>query len=353
MWLSAHGRVRLASNRLISALDFGSDRVIALVAHKKEDGKFELVGAGDAKAQGVKPGVIENVGDAVESVYEAVSKAENAAGIKIKSLYYNFDDPLMKCVRSKGALSLKGEGEIQPADIEEAESVARRLVGHFDYNIVYAKSDEYLIDDKDMVLNPTGVFARRLEVSMHILQARAQFCQDWEKIMRRCHFSKTERVLTAWSVARAVTVGQDSVGKKLIVDLGADYTNVFIYGRESILDIKTILTAQKSDIRGDKRILSAKELLAKHSDIQEILVTGDLAEEEHEKQAWVEMAEGIPVRPAAPQGLVKLSQPRYASAVGLLWAADELMKKSPALNKEKTFMGGMKQKARTFIQEYF
>jgi cell division ATPase FtsA len=198
-----------------------------------------------------------------------------------------------------------------------------------------------------------GVFARRLEVSMHILQARAQFCQDWEKIMRRCHFSRTERVLTAWSVARAVTAGQESSGKKLIVDLGADYTNVFIYGRESILDYKVVLTAQKSDIRGDKRVLSAKELLGKHSDVQEILVTGDLAEEENEKQAWVEMAEGIPVRPAAPQGLTKLAQPRYASAVGLLWAADELMKKSPALNKEKTFMGGIKQKARTFIQEYF
>lgn len=353
MWLSAHGRVRLAANRLIAALDFGSDSAIVLIGQKKDDGRFELVGAGEAKAQGVKPGVIENVGDAVEAVIEASGKAEAAAGIKIKTLYYNFDDPSMLSVRSKGAITLKGENEIQPSDVDEAESVARRLVGHFESSPVYAKSDEYLIDDKDVVLNPLGVFARRIEVSMHLLQARAQFCQDWEKVMRRCQFPKSVRVLTAWSVASGIAGSQSFQGKKLIVDLGSDYTNIFVYGRGCILDYKVLLTAQKSDIRGDRRIAAAKELLDRHSDIQEILVTGDLAEEEHAKPAWVEMAKGIPVRPATPQGVTKLTQPKFASVVGLLWVADELQKKSPIMSKDRNFIGEVKQKAQAFIQEYF
>ena len=350
MWSSARGSVRLAGSRLISALDFGPERVIVLIAHKKSDGKFELVGAGEAKSQGIGLGSISNLGDAVEAVYEAAGKAESAAGTKIKTIYYNFDDPSLESVRSKGAVSLKGEGEIQISDVEEAEAIARRIVGHFEKMIVYAKADEYRIDDKDTVINPLGVFARRLEVSMHILQARASYCHAWDRLMARCHFPDAVRVLTPWSVACGVTAGEASADKKLIVDLGADFTSAMIYARHSILDCAVVLTKEKEDLRGDKRIRAAQKILSKHADVREILVTGDLAEHENEKQAWIEMAETIPVRLVAAQGVPKLAQPKFAAAAGLLWAAEELQKKSPNAQHDKN---GLRQKAITFIQEYF
>jgi cell division protein FtsA len=337
----------------LSVLDFGPDKVIALIGARRPDAAFDILGAGDARARGVGDGEITRLGDAVESVVEAVRKAERAARLKIKKIYFNFDDPLMESVYSKASKPLAGEGEIERADVEEVCALAERMVARFERSVVYSKPLDFLIDERDAVENPVGVFGRKLGVTSHILRARSERLEVWQKLVERAHLEKGVPVLSAWSTAYGVLRPEDRKRGRLIADVGSDFMNFFIFENNRIARFKTLSPAKLET--GDwtvKAIEASRELAETHDGVEEVLVTGDRAEEDRCEKAFRE-AFGERFRVAPPLGVSILASPRFSSAAGLLRVAAELEKKAPSLSKEKGFITGVKEKAKEFIDEYF
>ena len=60
-----------------------------------------------------------------------------------------------------------------------------------------------------------------------------------------------------------------------------------------------------------------------------------------------------PSRLAGALGVNRLSAPRFSSAAGLLRVADEFEKKKPILQRDKRWVADVKEKALSFINEYF
>jgi hypothetical protein len=340
------------SKRSLSALDFGAEKVSILIAEKITDKEFRILGSGDAPTEGISGGEITSIGDVVESVVTAVRRAEKSAGLEIDTLYFNQDDAQMESIQSWGSKTLKGEGQIVPVDAEEARVTAERLIGHFEKNTLYSKELKYLIDDKDTVLNPVGIFGRKLDVCMHFLLARSSQSDEWSKIMKRSGILKAVPVLSAWSTAYGILPEEDRQRTRVIVDAGADFLNIFLFGNNMISAFKTFSANKAPDDRLLRIMESVKELMAQNNSAEQILITGDLSEEESLMMKMRELVT-IPIHQAAPFGFEKLTQAKYASLAGLLRVADELQKKIPVMHREKGMVAGTKAKLMNLINEYF
>lgn len=344
---------KIYAKNAFSILDFGAESVVVLIAEKKEKGPFKIIGAGDSIAQGIVHGEITHPGDATEAIVEALKKAERSSGVRIDKLYYNFDDSGMQSVVSRGSKFLAGEGEIQALDIEEAKKIAERLVGHFEKSIIYSKEIQFMIDDRDYVMNPIGVFAKKLEVFMHILQVRSSYCESWKKLMTRAQVSRCTAIPSAWSTAYGLLPKEDRIKKRLILDLGKDFINVFTYVNDRIAGHKIALNHKADTLKTKENICATvKEFLLSNQDFQEILLTGDMAQDTLFVQGFG-FPQEIPSRVASPIGIAKLNYPKYASAVGLLYVSDEIESHMPMLRTEKNIFSNMKDKAILFINEYF
>ena len=93
-------------------------------------------------------------------------------------------------------------------------------------------------------------------------------------------------------------------------------------------------------------------MVEKNGGMEQILLTGDRASSEGFSEP-VKRAFPVPVFVSSPIGLAKLAEPRFASVVGLVVAAEELEKKTPLLRREKGILADMKEKAVSFLNEYF
>lgn len=344
---------KIYSKGVFNALDFGAESVVVLIAEKKDNGIFKVLGAGDSVSHGVQDGEVIHPGDATEAIVEALKKAERSSGTRIEKLYFNFDDAQMQSLISRGSKFLAGEGEILASDIEEAKKTAERLVGHFEKTIIYSKEAQFMIDDKDYVVDPIGAFGKKLEVFVHVLQARSNQCEAWKKLMTRSQISRCTAVPSAWSVAYGLLPKTDRSKKRLILDLGKDFINVFIFVSGRIAGYK-ILVNRRTDLSKNSEGLSAlvKEFFLSNPDIEEILATGDMAQEApllHRLRS----IQQVPLQMASPQGITKLNYPRYASVVGLLYVADEVESRMPMLRAEKSIFSNVKDRAVSFISEYF
>jgi len=343
---------RIYSKPLLSALDFGPERVAVLIGEKKPDGTFHILGAGDSEARGVKDGEIVHLGDAVESAVEAVRAAEKAGGIKVQTLYINYDDPKVESVKSRGSKILKGEGEIQGSDIQEACEMAERLAARFEKKAVYSKAISFLIDDRDTVSNPSGVFGRKLEALVHLIQASSAGVEKWQRFIERCNVKKGSLVFSAWSTAYGLLPKADRERKRLIVNLGRDFSKIFIFAQDRIMDYQCLSMKNKNlGERGAHLLKEVKELLDKHPDSEQVLATGDFSKNEQGIQCLKELS--IPFCPSGPLGVDTLTSPESSSLAGLLFVADDLEKKRPILRRDKGLLTNVKEKAVTFINDYF
>src|SRR3990167_66534 len=306
------------SKRNLSVLDVGADRVAVLVGEKRPEGTFRVQGAGIAESQGIENGEIVHLGDAVESAAEAIQKAEKSSGIKIRTLYFNYDDPKIESVRSRGSKLLQGEGEIQASDIEEACETAERLASSFEKKIIYSKPIGFIIDERDPVLNPVGVFGRKLDVLVHLIQADSQSCELWHRLVERAGIRKGRLVFSAWSTAYGIIPKPDRAKKRLVVDLGGDFSNFFIFANDRVVEYEFFLTKLLNRGQLAQKIVSTmKGFLDRHKDSEQVLVTGDLSEG-REMMDRLKAESPVPLHTASPLGVDKLQSPGFSSLVGLL-----------------------------------
>jgi cell division protein FtsA len=77
----------MAKNELIVGLDIGSTKIAIVVAEPYGTGGVNILGVSKVPSDGLKKGMIVDLEKVVGCIRAAVSEAENATGVKIKSVY--------------------------------------------------------------------------------------------------------------------------------------------------------------------------------------------------------------------------------------------------------------------------
>ena len=328
----------------VSTLDFGARTVIALIAQRKPKGGWDILGGGDVEARGVENGEVRHTGDAVDCVVEALRRAERSAGEKIKTLYFNFSHSSFEGIEASGAKHLTGEGQIRSSDIRDGKEAALRMVGSFEKNVIYAKESGFLIDEKDAVLNPVGIYGQRLDVFLYALTADSAVLDQWKKVMRRSYMNEAYPVLSAWSVAYGVLPAAERMKKNFILDLHDGVMNAILFEGNGIRDYAVFAQPRLEGVMN--------EWLEKHKGLNEILVTGEGSKDETVLNSLKE-GSSLSIRPVSAIGIPRLSDPAHVAAAGLLDVAEELDKQKPAVFEGTSFLSGLKEKAESYWNEYF
>lgn len=332
-------------------MEAGAVNVLVATVECREDGQFRLLGGGEAPAAGLEKGEITSAADFSEAVAEAAARAEKSAGVPVKKLYFNFDEQKIESAWSSGSRLLEGEGEIRASDVRAAMGQAERLVGDFERKIVYSAETDYTIDGKDPVADPIGVFGHELEVKAHFLLVRAARWDAWMRLLRRAGIRKTVPVLSGLSSAWGVLTPDERKGARILWDLGADYWNGLVLERGRIREYRTILAGREWEEASGVALELCRDFLKKNPSVAEVVLTGEGSSEPRLLQELKGFE--VPVRQAAPRGIEKLADPRYASVAGLVKLASEMEGTAVAVRPEKSTFSGAREKVKTFLSDYF
>ncbi|MBI4352730.1 MAG: hypothetical protein HY593_02270 [Candidatus Omnitrophica bacterium] len=341
-------------SKLLITADVGKEEVTVLAARKGPQG-IQVVGKGAAPSLGIEGGEPVHPGDAAEQLLEAFEKALPEAERRFGTLYLNFDDHRMESVCSRAFLSLKGEGEVRESDVREVCRLAERLVGNFEKRALYAHPLRFLLDDRDVVANPVGIFGQKLEVWMHVLLVSSKRFEAWQRVSERAGFSNAHLVPSAWSTACGIFPKEERFRKRMVVDLGSDLLNLFVLAGGGIAESRVLINDGMTVTRAVEAVSDAgKELFQRHSDAEEICVTGDLLPNEALVQGLREQFP-LSVREVSPVRVPELQGPSFSALAGLLQVAGELDKESfwRPFDGEGGIWNRVKQKAAAFIGEYF
>ncbi len=337
----------LSPKSALWALDFGEHTVIAVAARQKPSGEWEVLGEGRTRALGRTNGEIVRLSDVTECVTEALRLAEERAGIRCRSLYFNFDDAGMDSAHPVGSKTLSGEGQISREDVREAARSASRLVGDFERTPVYTREASYLIDGKDSVSDPLGVFGHNLDVTLHVVHARAFVVEQWKNVMRRAQVERFSPVLSLDSVCQAAV--ENAALARIVWDLGDDFLSGGVVERGVLREYR-VFAGSAHGVAENIASVSA-EWAGRHGIEKSLLLTGENAEKHSLLGKFSQ--EGFKTAPGYPKRVPPFSETKDASIAGLVIAAAQREKRTAYVKAGGLWAGRVRDKASAFIQEYF
>lgn len=257
-----------ATEKIISALDIGSAKTVALIARQLSGEETELLGVGVAPSRGIKSGGVTNIEQTVRSIKEAVEEAEIMSGMEIGDVVINITGKHLHGDNSIGVIAVAGKDRIIEAeDIYRVIEAAQSIRIPADHEIMHVLSKSFKVDDQSGIKDPSGMVGVRLEADVHIITGSSTHMQNTIKAVEEAGIHVNDKI--AGSLAGSFSVLSDSE-KDLgvaVVDIGAGVMDIVIYldggvAYTSVVTIGSHHMTQDISI-GLKTPIEAAELLKK------------------------------------------------------------------------------------------
>jgi cell division protein FtsA len=226
-------------NSIVSAIDIGTTKICVLMAAQDADGKLELIGVGQSPSYGLKKGVVVNVTKTVESIKNAIKKAEEMAGVKLDSVTVGISGGHIKSVNSTGVVAIKSKDVCQD-DIDRVIDAAKAIALPKDQEILHVFPQYFKVDGQEYILDSLGMHGVRLEAQVHIITGAVSSAQNIIKASELAGVGVSDIVLEQLASADAVLSQTERELGVAILDIGGGTCDFAIYKDGRIMHSKVI-----------------------------------------------------------------------------------------------------------------
>jgi len=220
--------------RTVLAIDIGSTKVCAIIAEISEDNSAQIIGAGIAKAQGLRKGSITNIELASKSIKSALNDAKRVAGTDLKSAVVSISGAYTKSLNSSGIVNIPDK-EITLKEINRVmhTSLYNANIPN-EFEVLHALPYNFKVDDQDFIEDPLGMNASRLEVETHIITTVKSTLNNLRKAVKAAGVDVEGVVLSGYASAIAVLNPDEKELGAAVVDMGGNTSNIVIHSGHGI-----------------------------------------------------------------------------------------------------------------------
>ena len=141
-------------------LDIGTTSVKVVVAEYIE-GQMNIIGVGNAKSDGLNRGIVVDIDQTVQ----AIQRAEEKAGIQIKSVNVGLPANLLEVESCQGMIAVSSESkEITDEDVRNVASAALVRSTPPERQIVAILPQDFTVDGFEGIKDPRGMLGVRMEM---------------------------------------------------------------------------------------------------------------------------------------------------------------------------------------------
>ena len=215
------------------SVDIGTTKICVLMARYIANEHIELLGIGTAPSDGLKKGVVVDIGKAIPSIRSAIQEAETMAGFKVEQAYIGIAGGHIRSLNSQGIVPIK-HGEVTQRDIDAVILAAQAVPLSDDMQKLHILPQFFVVDSREPVQNPLGMHGVRLEAKVHIIVGSVTSVQDLVKCCQLAGFRVKDIVLEQLASAAAVLSSDERELGVAVLDIGGGTSDLAIYSDGSI-----------------------------------------------------------------------------------------------------------------------
>jgi cell division protein FtsA len=216
-------------------LDVGTSKVRCVIGAASDDGRMEIVGAGEAESRGLRRGIVTATDSVSEAVKRAVGEAERVSGLDLNSAFVNLSGEHFRGENKSGVVAVAGAGrEISEDDVTRAVESASAMQLSPGWEIVNRLPQEFIVDGQDGITEPVGMTGARLESLVHVVISPSAGRQNLVKAVNRAGLDVERMMLEPLAAAESTLTDDDKEYGCALVNMGAEITSMMIFGRGAV-----------------------------------------------------------------------------------------------------------------------
>lgn len=220
----------MASNEYIASLDIGTTKICTIIAEIEEDSQPKIIGVGRVPSEGLRKGVVVNLEKTVQSIENAIDKAENMAGVMIDEVYVGIAGDHIRSYNGRGVVAVTGDdNEITEGDIRRVIDSAKAVVMPIDREIIHVIPQEFIVDDQRGIKDPLGMSGVRLEAEVHIVTGAITSAQNICRSVERAGIKVKDLVLEPLASSYAVLSDDEKELGVILIDMGGGTTDIAMF----------------------------------------------------------------------------------------------------------------------------
>lgn len=233
----------MTTDPIVAALDIGTAHTTAVIATVHGDlpraPVLKVIGIGRTRTMGLRRGVVSDIEEATRSIRRAVDEASKHAGVAPDGLYVGIAGEHVRAISSSGVVAISGS-EIQRADVERVNEVARAMAIPQDRELLHAIAQEYRVDKAEGIRDPVGMIGTRLETEMYLITIGTSPAMNLRKSIDRAGLKVKALVLEPLASALAVLSDEEKELGVALIELGAGSTDLAVFHEGKIRHLATI-----------------------------------------------------------------------------------------------------------------
>ena len=218
-------------SQVITAIDIGSSKVCCVIAKFARNG-WQVKGYGVSYYQGaVVDGVVNDSEITTLALKEAYENASRIYGQSPTSVVLSIGGTHIYSKDQEGVITLDSKS-LTAQDIERVISNAVKLISvGASEQVLHKCARYYKIDNAKRVQNPVGIVANsRLDSSVHAVMGDKNASDNLSHILEQnCGLKISTLVANPWASASAVCSKTELKTGRIVIDIGADITDVLVY----------------------------------------------------------------------------------------------------------------------------
>jgi cell division protein FtsA len=213
---------------IVVGIDVGTTKICTLVAREEAPGQIRILGVGIEPSQGIRKGVVVDLGAASQAVARSIEKAERTSGYEITSGLVSLAGSQVSSVNSRGVVGVTGR-MIDQDDVARAVDAARAVAIPHNREIIHVIQRGFNVDGQEGIHNPVGMHGYRLEVETHIITASAASVENLRQCVGASGVEVSQFVLNPLASAEVGLTETERQMGAVICDIGGGTTDMAIY----------------------------------------------------------------------------------------------------------------------------
>jgi cell division protein FtsA len=216
-------------NNLIVVLDVGSAQTRVVVAEINES-SLRYRGHGVVESQGMRKGLIAELGPAAKAVRAANEQAERVSRLNIDECVVGVGGPHVRGINTNGGFELGNRmREITRDDVRTAVERARAVERPPDREILHLLPRQFILDDQPGIFDPVGMVGSRLEVDLHIATCSGGALQSIITCANRAGIEVNEAILEAIAASECTLSTDERELGVCLLDIGAHSSDLVVF----------------------------------------------------------------------------------------------------------------------------
>jgi cell division protein FtsA len=222
-----------------AAIEFGTSKIICIIGRGKSIGRFEALGSGSVRYEGIKNGVWLRREKAKDAVLKAIYTAEKKAKKRVKEAYIGVPGTFCKVVCQEGYASVTS-GIVTDGDVENFIKHAEDFYSDPNYVAVSAIPVYFVLDDGERYIDVIGSSTAELRGIVSLIFVKKQFTEDSEEILKGTGIKIKGYIPEVLAECLFLVPVEERDASAVLLDVGFYDTNVTVVYGDAIVYNKTI-----------------------------------------------------------------------------------------------------------------